>query len=97
MSPREESMQRVRDIMGRGNLLAHGNDVRHILAAYDEAVAALAKVTAQRDELARVSEPVADALRDIAGDGHGAYLDAYQAVVDAIAAQPPAEKAEGGA
>ena len=63
-------------------------------------LAELAAVKRQRDELLASSEPVADALRDIAGDGHRAYLDAYEsAVASILAASQPAQqpKPEGGA
>jgi len=46
-------------------------------------------VEKQRDDLLAAAEPVADALRDIAGSGHGVYLDAYQAAVEAMAAEQP--------
>lgn len=52
-------------------------------------------VEKQRDDLLAAAEPVADALRDIAGSGHGVYLDAYQAAVEAMAAEQP--KPAGGA
>lgn len=61
--------------------------------------AELDAVKRQRDELLASSEPVADALRDIAGDGHRAYLDAYEsAVASILAASQPAQqpKPEGG-
>lgn len=55
-----------------------------------EVRAELAAVKRQRDELLAASEPVADALRDIAWDGHRAYLDAYEsAVAKALAAEQP--------
>ena len=100
MSPREEAMQRVRDIMERGNLLAHGDDVRHLLAAYDEAVAALAKVTAQRDELIRAKTGKSpDDLLCCNGTMcgcQGVTVREYELhfVDRAIAKQPPAEKAK---
>lgn len=84
-------------------------DVGDLLAAYDEAVAALAKVTAQRDELRRLG---ADVVREReylkSTEMHDNYTDRARSrdreakaidrlVLLAIAEQPPAEKAEGGA
>lgn len=61
-------------------------------AAIKGAADELAAVTAQRDELIAAGEPVADALRDIAGDGHRVYLDAWESAI--ARAQPEQPKGE---
>ena len=69
----------------------------------NEAMIALAQIAKRRiDELEKenealaaklaalvyASEPVADALRDMAGDAHSAYLDSYDATLAAAKVQP---------
>jgi len=49
-------------------------------------------VKRQRDELVAAADQVADALRDVAGAGHLAYLDAFDAAAAACAASQPAQQ-----
>ena len=53
-------------------------------AATTEPEPALLRISVR--ELMEASEAVADALRDIAGDGHRAYLDAYEDALEAVRA-----------
>jgi len=91
----------------------HGGEPVALLSEMDEARAdlqamtveamragrELAAVKRQRDELLAAADQVADALRDVAGAGHLAYLDAFDAAAAACAASQPAQqpKPEGGA
>ncbi len=47
-----------------------------------------ASIEAKLAALVYASEPVADALRDMAGDAHSAYLDSYDAALAAAKVQP---------
>lgn len=53
-------------------------------AAEDKLDQQVDRLRAQRDALVAAGEPVADALRDIAGDGHRVYLDQWEAAVSAV-------------
>ena len=71
---------------------ALGADVDSAVAQalmFKEKAGDLAAVKRQRDELLAAADQVADALRDVAGAGHLAYLDAFDAAAAACTAEQP--------
>ena len=55
--------------------------VRVLLSERDAAIAERDRLRRELEALRNAAEPVADALRDIAGDAHTAYLDRLDAIL----------------